>query len=261
VSFFNRLRLRFKGSDSPFVRFLKRVVYHFFCPVLPPLPRLMMPGLRLLYNFHFLTIGIFRWILAVLYRNPLFQSRCASFGRNVHIGGLPYVTGPVEVHIGNGVQLGEKLSIVSGRILDRPQLILKDRVEIGMNTIIVVNREVVIEESVRVSWGCRISDSDGHPREADRRAAGDPPDAKDIRPVRISRYAWIGNGSYIMKGVAIGEGAIVGANSVVIGNIPPYSLAMGNPAEVILRNFGRPTTARSAGAGHARPVASSQAAE
>jgi serine acetyltransferase len=46
-----------------------------------------------------------------------------------------------------------------------------------------------------------------------------------------------------MKGVTIGEGAIVGANSVVISNIPPYSLAMGNPAEVLFRNFGLPTTA------------------
>jgi len=202
-----------------------------------------MPGLRLLYGLHFLAILVFRWVLTV-YRNPLFQSRCASFGRDVFVSGLPFVTGPVEIHIGNGVSLGEKLSVLSGRILDRPRLILKDRAGVGLNTVIVVNREVVIEEDVRISWDCRISDSDGHPREADRRAAGQPPDAKDILPVRICRYAWIGNGSYIMKGVTIGEGAIVGANSVVISNIPPYSLAMGNPAEVILRNFGLPTTAR-----------------
>ena len=47
-----------------------------------------------------------------------------------------------------------------------------------------------------------------------------------------------------MKGVTIGEGAIIGANSVVIHNIPPYCLAMGNPAEVILRNVGRPPPAQ-----------------
>jgi serine acetyltransferase len=45
-----------------------------------------------------------------------------------------------------------------------------------------------------------------------------------------------------MKGVTIGEGAIVGSNSVVITNIPPYSLAMGNPAEVLFRNYGLPST-------------------
>ena len=42
-----------------------------------------------------------------------------------------------------------------------------------------------------------------------------------------------------MKGVTIGEGAIIGANSVVISNIPDYCLAMGNPAEVLFRNIGR----------------------
>jgi len=240
---FNRLLLRAKRSNSAFARFLKRALVCFYYPVLPRLPRLLMPGLRLLYNFHFLTIRVFRWILTVCYRNPLFQSKCASFGSGVFIGGLPFVTGPVEIFIGNGVRLGEKVSFMSGWILDRPRLILKDRAEVGLNTIITVNREVIIEEHARVSFDCRISDSDGHAREADRRAAGEPPDANDIRPVRIGRYAWIGNGSHIMKGVTIGEGAIVGANSVVISNIPPYSLAMGNPAEVILRNFGLPATA------------------
>jgi acetyltransferase-like isoleucine patch superfamily enzyme len=245
MSLLDRQLLRLKRSNSAFARFLKAAIASFYCPTIPPLPRLLLPGLRFLYSLHYLTICVFRWILAVFYRNPLFQSKCASFGHKVYIGGLPYVTGPVEIHVGNGVQIGEKVSISSGRILDeRPRLILKDRAEIGLTTIIVVNREVIIEEHARVSWGCRISDSDGHPREADRRAAGEPMDAKDIAPVRIGRYAWIGNGAHIMKGVTIGEGAVIGANSVVIGNIPPYSLAMGNPAEVILRNFGLPTTAR-----------------
>jgi acetyltransferase-like isoleucine patch superfamily enzyme len=106
-----------------------------------------------------------------------------------------------------------------------------------------VNREVILEEDVIVSFDCRISDSDGHCREADLRAAGVAPKPEDIRPVRICKHAWIGNGTHIMKGVTIGEGAVIGANSVVISNIPPYSLAMGNPAEVLFRNFGLPTTA------------------
>ena len=242
MNFFNRLLLRVKRSNSPLARFLKRARFRFYYPALPPLPRLLMPGLRFLYNLHYLAIHIFRSIL-VFYRNPLFQSKCATFGRGVSVEGLPFVSGPVEIHVGDGVIFGGKVSILSGRIFDRPRLIMKDRSGLGFNTIVVVNREVVLEEDVIVSWDCRISDSDGHHRDADRRAAGKPPEAKDIRPVRICRYAWIGNGSHIMKGVTIGEGAVVGANSVVISNIPPYSLAMGNPAEVILRNFGRPSTA------------------
>src|SRR5579885_54030 len=120
---------------------------------------------------------------------------------------------------------------------------MKDGSGIGWNSTIVVNKEVIIEEDVIVSYNCNISDSDGHRREADLRAAGVPPRPEDIRPVRICRNAWIGNGSYIMKGVTIGDGAITGANSVVISNIPPYSLAIGNPAEVLFRNYGLPSTA------------------
>ena len=81
----------------------------------------------------------------------------------------------------------------------------------------------------------------GHPKQADLRAQDQQPRPEDVRPVRICRNAWIGNGSHIMKGVTIGEGAIVGANSVVISDIPPYSLAMGNPAEVLIRNYGKPS--------------------
>jgi acetyltransferase-like isoleucine patch superfamily enzyme len=99
----------------------------------------------------------------------------------------------------------------------------------------------MIKEDVVVSFDCRISDTDGHPRQADLRARNAPVDPEDIRPVRICRYAWIGNGSHIMKGVTIGEGAVIGANSVVISDVPPYCLAMGNPAEVYFRNYGRPS--------------------
>ena len=121
-----------------------------------------------------------------------------------------------------------------------------DRAELGWNVSITVSREVIIEEDARVSFDCRISDSDGHPRQADLRAQHAPPDLTDIRPVRICRFAWVGNGTHVMKGVTIGEGAVIGANSVVVSDIPPYCLAMGNPAEVYFRNYGRPS--RTAGA-------------
>ena len=199
--------------------------------------------MRLAYEGHFLLIILFRSILTVCYRNPLFQARCASFGRRVTIEGLPVVRGPVSIYVGDDVIFGGQVRIDSGWVFDEPKLIMMDRSGVGWSASITVNREVILEEDVIVSFNCRISDSDGYPCEADLRAGGVAPDPKDIRPVRICKHAWIGNGCYIMKGVTIGEGAIIGANSVVTSDIPPYSLAMGNPAEVLLRNFGLPTTA------------------
>ena len=246
MSIVDGLILRIKRVETPPTRFLKRLLRSFFNPTLPRLPRVLLAPLRLVYEGHFLAIRVCRSLATVFHGNPLFQARCASFGRRVLMGGpMPYVSGHAAIHVGDDVRLGGKLFIASARVFDQPKLILKDRAAIGWGTTFTVNREVVVEEDAVVSSGCRISDSDGHCREADLRAAGAAPKPRDIRPVRISKHAWIGSGSHIMKGVTIGEGAVIGANSVVISNIPPYSLAMGNPAEVVLRNFGLPSGARS----------------
>ncbi|KTD82744.1 acyltransferase [Legionella waltersii] len=52
-------------------------------------------------------------------------------------------------------------------------------------------------------------------------------------PVVIGKYTWIGGNSTILPGVKIGEGAIIGAGSVVARDIPAYSVAVGIPAKVI----------------------------
>ena len=244
MTWLDRLLVRIKRAETPPMRFLKRCGRSFYNPTLPPIPAFLKPPLRVLYEIQFLLISIRRWFQIMLFRNPVFQARCASFGHRVSIEGLPFVAGHAQIYVGDDVHLGGGISIFSGRILDEPKLLLKDRCYVGWNTQFTVNREVVVEEDVRISFDCRITDSDGHPPQADLRAAGFPPDAKDIRAVRICKYAWIGNGTHIMKGVTIGEGAIIGANSVVMSNIPAYSLAVGNPAEVLFRNVGLPSTAK-----------------
>jgi acetyltransferase-like isoleucine patch superfamily enzyme len=245
LSAIDQIVLGLKRSQSPAARAAKRIVNYLRGPSVPLLPPTVRRVLRPLYFLHFGVIVAVRNLL-IFYRGPLFQSRCASFGRGVKLRGkLPFVMGPVEIHVGNDVSIGGNVSILSGYVLDeRPRLILQDRSSLGWGVIVVINKEVLIEEDVFIPHDVRISDSDGHPREVDLRTANLPPDPRDVRPVRICRGAWIGNGSHIMKGVTIGEGAIIGANSVVISDIPPFALALGNPAEVLIRGFGRPSTAK-----------------
>ena len=57
--------------------------------------------------------------------------------------------------------------------------------------------------------------------------------AEEGASVVIGDYAWIGGGAILLPGVTIGEGAVVGAGSVVSKDVPPYSVALGNPARVI----------------------------
>ena len=250
MSVIDRLIVNIKRGNSPLYRFARSVAAMLFRPQAPLLPRPFKPLLRSLYEFHYLVIQTARLLITIFYRHPLFQGRCATIGKNVSIDGLPFVMGHVEIHIGDNVWLGGQLDILSGGLLENPQLIIKDGAELGWNVRLTINREIVIEENARVSFDCRISDTDGHPREADLRAKNAPVHPRDIRPVRICRNAWIGNGSHIMKGVTIGEGAIVGANSVVISDIPPYSLALGNPAEVYFKNYGKPSRTGQHGEGN-----------
>lgn len=52
-------------------------------------------------------------------------------------------------------------------------------------------------------------------------------------PVTIGHNVWIGDKATILGGVSIGDGAIIAANSVITKDIPPYSVAAGNPAKII----------------------------
>jgi acetyltransferase-like isoleucine patch superfamily enzyme len=148
---------------------------------------------------------------------------------------MPFVVGHTKIHVGNGVNFFGKVDIFSGRMFDEPTLIIRDRVDVGHMVQFVVNREIVIEEDVNIAFGARFMDSDAHPRDMQDRIADMPPKPEEIRPVRVCRGAWIGQNAFIMKGVTVGEGAIIGSGSVVVTDIPPHTVAMGNPARVVVK--------------------------
>ena len=53
------------------------------------------------------------------------------------------------------------------------------------------------------------------------------------RPVCIGSGSWLGFGTVVLPGAAIGEHVVIGANSVVTGVIPSFTVAAGSPARVI----------------------------
>lgn len=52
-------------------------------------------------------------------------------------------------------------------------------------------------------------------------------------PIKIENNVWLGAGVVVLDGVIIGEGCVVGAGSIVTKDLPPWSIAVGNPAKVI----------------------------
>ena len=71
--------------------------------------------------------------------------------------------------------------------------------------------------------------------------AMDPPAPSDL-PLKgdtvVGNDVWIGQNAVILPGTRIGDGAIIGASSVVAGEVAPYTVVAGNPARVIRKRFG-----------------------
>jgi acetyltransferase-like isoleucine patch superfamily enzyme len=96
---------------------------------------------------------------------------------------------------------------------------------INHNTSIACFSDIKIGYNVAIADNVIIRDSDNHTI-----VSGKHP---DTMPVKIGDNVWIGMNCIILKGVAIGDGAIVAAGSVVSRDIPPRALAAGAPAKVI----------------------------
>jgi acetyltransferase-like isoleucine patch superfamily enzyme len=224
--------LNVKRAETPFYAALKRMakaVIHFDLPSWRPWGLF----LRGVYAFQGTVNEAFRRFRVVVCYGPVFKSYCAFCGRNLYIELVPAISGPVKIFVGNNVYISGALGIAGGHVLDAPELHIGNKVFLGHQVSFAVSREVVVEDGVLIAGGCHIADNDGHPLDPELRAQGLPPAAADIKSVRICRNAWIGRGSYILKGVTIGEGAIVGAGAVVANDVPPFSIAVGNPARIL----------------------------
>ena len=115
-----------------------------------------------------------------------------------------------------------------------------DRCYIGLSNIVIADH-VTLGDDVVISWGVTIVDHNSHAIAWEDRA-NDIIDwsmgAKDwsnvvIAPVSIKDKVWIGFNAIVLKGVTIGEGAIVAAGAVVTKDVPAYTIVAGNPAKVI----------------------------
>lgn len=56
---------------------------------------------------------------------------------------------------------------------------------------------------------------------------------------RIGHDVWIGKGSIVLSGIQIGDGAIIGAGSVVVEDVPPFAIMVGNPAKITKFRFSK----------------------
>lgn len=67
-----------------------------------------------------------------------------------------------------------------------------------------------------------------HPLEADIRRSG----LESARPIRVGNDVWIGGGTVVLPGGTIGDRSVIGAGSVVVRDVPPDCVVVGNPARI-----------------------------
>lgn len=123
-----------------------------------------------------------------------------------------------------------RVRIGSYSCLNGMVIICYDRISIGAHCL--------------VSWGVALTDTwvSANSSVAARRsilqmAAADPlrrlPCFSEPRPVILEDNVWVGFNAVILPGVTLGQGCIVGCNTIVHEDIPPYAVVVGNPARVV----------------------------
>lgn len=116
------------------------------------------------------------------------------------------------------------------RVTEGAQLSIGDHTYINRSASIDCTQEITIGDYCAISDNVQILDSDFHPITCNGKTS------TMSKPVHIGNHVWIGRSAIILKGVTIGDGAIVGAGSVVTRDVPARCLVAGNPARVIKEN-------------------------
>ena len=169
-----------------------------------------------------------------------FRRRCVAVGVDLNIERVPYITGRGRIVVGDHVELSGSLSIGFSNIVRRdPELRIGNHTFIGHGCSLHAADSIVIGEHCLIAAGVRLQDFDGHPMDAELRRAGKPTPPEGIRPIRIGNLVWIGNNALILKGVTIGERAVVSAMSLVAHDVPADALVGGNPARLVKLLNGR----------------------
>jgi acetyltransferase-like isoleucine patch superfamily enzyme len=165
------------------------------------------------------------------------QGRRIRIGRHSSIATMSYVSCEA-IEIGEDARIREQV-YVGGPQLPESRFVLGDRTIVLQMAYINPTKPVVIGDDTGIGGHCLIFTHgvwlnvlDGYPM--------------TYEPVTLGRSVWLPWRVFVMPGSTIGDGTVIGANSLVTGTIPPRSLAVGSPAKVIRSapDFPKPLTSQ-----------------
>lgn len=185
-------------------------------------------------------------IIRKLYYLMLFIPNFLVFKINkVKSAGIPEINGIITLYNKGILSLGKGVRINSGKYKNviggdtRTSIYVKkgsvltigDKLSMS-NSAIVCTEQITIGNHVMIGGSCKIWDTDFHPIDPEMRRK-DPNKNYKSRPIVIKDNAFIGGCSIILKGVTIGQNAVIGAGSVVSKDVPDNEIWGGNPARFI----------------------------
>jgi galactoside O-acetyltransferase len=150
------------------------------------------------------------------------------------------------------VTIGERCLIGGVFTFETPkgEVVIGDNVHLG-NVHFICRTKIEIEDDVTMAWNIILYDHDSHSTNWDYRKNDNRQCYEDYhnyhgnnivnkdwnnvnsKPIKICSKVWIGFDVLILKGVTVGEGAVIGAKSVVTKDVPEWTLVAGNPAKVV----------------------------
>jgi acetyltransferase-like isoleucine patch superfamily enzyme len=139
------------------------------------------------------------------------------------------------IHIGAGTLIGPHVSLSAGMVpgqvcVTDPVVRIGDRCLIGRGSGIVGHLSIEIGDDVWTGHHVYVTDQNhGYDDLARPISQQHMPE----RPVRIGAGSWLGHGTVVLPGATIGRHVVVGANSVVRGELPDFTVCAGNPARVV----------------------------
>ena len=147
-------------------------------------------------------------------KTALLRQLVGSMGSNVSVAQPFLCDYGCNIHLGSNVSVNMNCTFVDC-----------NRIDIGDNVLIASNVQLYTA---------------AHPVELGERLTPDwSPDSGEYfcrtyaLPIRIGSGCWLGGGAIVLPGVTIGEGCVIGAGSVVTRDIPPHTLAVGNPCRPV----------------------------
>ena len=132
-----------------------------------------------------------------------------SFGRDVRIRDVSGRTALVTFGAGARIDIGDRVEIDGAGLM---------------------SASAIVVEADAILGPCLLVDTDFHAVGRERRRECEP---VTRRPIRIGRNAWIQGKATILKGVSVGEGAVVRWGALVAGDVAPAAVVMGNPAVTV----------------------------